>query len=78
MLKHIATHQMNEGVMTTALYHLGSRAKALFGFGRQRTRTVPRLDHRLLSNRDLADLNLPHELRSRIELQRAAARHFIL
>ena len=55
--------------MTLSLTRLFLSILTVNGAGRAR---VPRLDLMALSERDLADLNLPAEVRSRIIVQRPA------
>ena len=50
-----------------------SRLFSLVQSGSSSGRAVPRLDALRLSNHDLADLNLPPEYRTRLDLDRTSA-----
>lgn len=64
--------------MTSTMQRIGSTVLAALHFGRPRARRAPHLDYRHFSDRELADLNLPSDIRNRIEQDRANLRRIYL
>ena len=65
---------IDEGIMTLSLERMARHLLGILTFNGAARRRTPRLDLMALNDRDLADLNLPADVRNRFMGQRDAPR----